>query len=193
MLVLVLGCWLVIGGFADLMTIVSVGNVGATSDVLGVEFAVKVVVKVGSAVRLTIFSDSCELVGSGGGIGVGIGEEVCVFVGGGATTIPLSVVMGALFSSLMLVLTLGCKFLLTITSGSCSKLDCCTATSGGCPFTESIWAELLPAICSIRMVISLPIFRKKLLAKVMSPLSVRKIGFPFVSRLIINPLKIEPA
>jgi len=86
----------------------------------------------------------------------------------------------------------GFKLSLTIISGSGANPDCNTATSGGWPFTVSICAELLPAICSMRMVISLPILRKKLLAKVMSPLSVRKIGFPPESRFIIKPLKIEP-
>ncbi len=88
--------------------------------------------------------------------------------------------------------TEGFKLSLTIISGSGAKPDCSTAISGGCPLTVNICAELLPAICSMRIVISLPIFKKKLLAKVISPLSVRNTGLPPESRFIIKPLMIEP-
>lgn len=86
----------------------------------------------------------------------------------------------------------GAAFLLRIILGSSEKEDLAAATSGGCPSTLNICASILPAVFSTRMVTSLPIFKKKLLTKAISPFSVRRMGLPPASRLMMNPLSTVP-
>ena len=76
--------------FSDLTAIVSIGGedgiygIGGDAVIGGVDI-------------LTIFSDNCELAGSD----VGVGEDIGVLVCGGEITVPLMVIVGALFSSFM--------------------------------------------------------------------------------------------
>ena len=140
----------------------------------------------------TIFKVSCvPLLRVGAGVAVGV-----VVAGGCDTTVPLMVtvaggeagVPGTVAAAGAACVKLG----LRITSGSCAKAEIFCAISGGWPSTLSRLATVLPTGPVIRTTTSLPILRKKLVTKGISPLSVRTIGLPVASRFIIKPWSTVP-